>query len=238
MKQRILLPLLACVAALAAPAGASAGINELAPIGTNAASCPGFSETDCGIVVVRQTGFQAKVGTTKAFTTSKTSGNVVAWTVSLAGVAATKVTTTSKRFGGSPKAAIVVLAPLGKSNFKVVGKGPLEDLTKYLGTTPTFSLPTALPIKPGQVVGLSIPTWAPILQIGLGSDTSWRSSKPLKESVAQDYRTQRALVGDTTQAFFGALYQRARMVYSAWVVPTPTPAKTTTTKSTAKKTTP
>lgn len=229
VKQRLLLPVLACAALSAAPAVGHAAVTELAPLGSSTASCPGFSEADCGIVVVRQTGFQAKVGTTKAFSTSKTSGHVVAWSVSLAGVAASKVKDVSDKFGGSPKAALVVLAPLGKSRFRVVQKGPLEDLTKYLGTNPTFALPTALPIKAGQVVGLTVPTWAPILQIGLGSDTSWRSSKPLKETVAGDFRTQRALVGETTDGFFGALYQRARMVYSATVVPTPTPAKTTKT---------
>lgn len=230
MKQRLLLPLLTCFAALGLPAASQAAVTELAPIGQSTASCPGFSEDDCGIVVVRQTGFQTKVGTTKAFTTAKSSGSVVAWSVSLAGVAASKVKTVSDKFGGTPKAAIVILAPLGKSNFRVVQKGPLEELAPYFGTTPTFALPTALPIKPGQVVGITIPTWAPVLQLGLGSDTSWRSSKPLKESVAQDYRPQRALVGETTDGFFGALYQRARMVYSATMVPTPTPAKTTPTK--------
>lgn len=227
MKHRHLLPLLALLAALVAPAAATAGVTELAPLGTSVAGCPGFAEKDCGIVVVRQTGFQAKVGTTKAFTTAKTSGDVVAWSISLAAVAASKVKNVNKQFGGAPRAAVVVLAPLGKSQFKVVQKGPLVDLTKYLGTIPTFALPTALPIKPGQVVGITIPTWAPVLQLGLGSDTSWRSSKPLKESVAKDYRPQRALVGTNADASFAALYQRARLAYSATVVPTPTPAKTT-----------
>lgn len=244
MKHRFLLPLLAVAASCAVPAVTWGAVTELAPIGSSTASCPGFSAADCKIVVVRQTGFQAKVGTTGAFSTQKVSGNVVAWTVSLAGVPAAKVKTVSDTYGGTPKAAVVVLQPLGKSNFRVVGKGPLVDLTDYLGTTPTFALPTALPIKPGQLVGITVPTWAPILQIGLGSDTSWRSSRPLKESVAGDFRTQRALVGDTTDGFFGALYQRARLVYSATVVPDPTKAKTapttktTSTTPTTPKTTP
>ncbi len=225
MKHRHLLPLLALLAALLAPAAATAGVTEIAPLGTNTAGCPGFAENECGILVVRQTGFQAKVGTTKAFTTAKTSGHVVAWSVSLVSVAASKVKEVNDKYGGAPRAAVVILAPLGKSKFKVVQKGPLVDLTKYLGTTPTFALPTALPIKAGQVVGITIPTWAPLLQLGLGSDTSWRSSKPLKESVAKDYRPQRALVGTSTEASFAALYQRARMAYSAVMVPTPTPAK-------------
>ncbi|MDQ8044510.1 MAG: hypothetical protein AAGC46_07465 [Solirubrobacteraceae bacterium] len=236
MKQRLLLPLLAITAMLAVPAAVSAAITEIGPLGTSVAGCPGFSAADCKIVVARQTGFQAKVGTTTAFTTAKATGNVVAWSISLVSVPAAKVKTVSTTYGGAPKAAVVILQPLGKSNFRVVGKGPLVDLTDYLGTTPTFALPTALPIKAGQVVGITVPTWAPILQLGVGGDTSWRSSKPLKESVEGNYGTQRALVGDTTDGFFAALYQRARLVYSATVVPNPAKTKTTTTSTTAKTT--
>lgn len=227
MTHRFLLPLFAIFAVLASPVGASAALTELGPLGTSTAGCPGFAADDCRVVVARQTGFQAKVGTAKSFTSSKTSGDVVAWSVSLVSVPAAKVKEVNESYGGAPRAALVVLAPLGKSRFRVVQKGPLVDLTKYLGTTPTFALPTALPIKSGQVVGITVPTWAPLLQLGLGGDTSWRSSKPLKESVAQDYRPQRALVGTSTDASFAALYQRARLAYSATMVPTPTPAKKT-----------
>lgn len=241
MKHRALLPLAASIAALSAPSASQAAVSEIAPLGTATAGCPGFEAQECKIVVVRQTGFQAKVGTTGAFSTASSDGHVVGWTVSLAGVDASKIKTVSDSYGGAPRAALVVLAPLGKSRFNVVQKGPLEDLTNYLGTSPTFVLPTALPIKKGQVVGITVPTWAPMLATGLAADTSWRSSKPLKEVVADDFKTQRALVGDTTQGFFGALYQRARLAYSATVIPTPAakappkaPAKTPT-KTTPKK---
>ncbi|MBJ7470189.1 MAG: hypothetical protein JHD16_02765 [Solirubrobacteraceae bacterium] len=225
MKSRFF-PLFAVLAGLAAPASANAALTEIAPLGTASAGCPGFAEQDCAVVLARQTAFQAKVGTTKAFTTVKSSGHVVAWTVSLVSVSAEGVKNVNSRYGGAPRAALVVLAPLGKSRYKVVEKGPLVDLTKYLGTNPTFALPTALPVKAGYVVGITVPTWAPMLQLGLGGDTSWRSSKPLKESVDKDYRPQRALVGTNAEASFGALYQRVRMAYSAVMVPTPTPAKT------------
>lgn len=227
---RRLLPALLAAAALTAPASASASLTEIAPLAGATAGCPGFAEQDCTVVLARQTAFQAKVGTTKAFSTIKTSGHLVAWSISLMAVAADGVKNVNSRYGGAPRVALVVLQPLGKSRFRVVQKGPLEDLTKYLGTTPTFALPTALPVKSGQVVGITVPTWAPVLQLGLGSDTSWRSSKPMKESVAKDYRPQRALVGTSTEASFAALYQRVRIAYSATLVPTPTPAKTTTKK--------
>lgn len=219
--------LLTFIAALALlPASsAQAAFTELPPLGDTKPSCAGLPEDRCGVLVVRQTGFQAKVGTTRAYSTVKQSGHLVAWTISLLGLSKKAVTDVSRNFGGAPRAAIVVLSPLGKSRYRVVRKGPLIDLTKYLGTTPTFALPTALAVKKGQIVALTVPTWAPILQLGLGGDTSWRSSRPMKETIDDNFGTQRALVGDSVDGNFSALYQRARLAYSATFLPVPTAAK-------------
>jgi hypothetical protein len=214
---------------------ASAAISEIAALGENKPGCPGFDAKNCRIVLVRQTGFQAKVGTTKNFTTIPSNGHIVAWTLPLAAVSASQVEDVNSRYGGAPKVAVVVLAPQGKSVYKVVQKGPLLDVTKYLGTTPTFALPTALPVKKGQVVGITVPTWAPVIQLGLGADTSWRSTRPVKDVVQENFASQRALVGSTTTGSFAALYQRARLTYSATFIPLPTPAKSSTSKSTTKK---
>jgi hypothetical protein len=234
--RKLLLPLFALAAGLGAAAPASASISEIAALGDNKPGCPGFDAANCRIVLVRQTGFQAKVGTTKNFTMATSSGHVVAWTLPLAAVSTADLTKVNSLYGGAPRVALVVLAPLGKSMFKVVQKGPLVDVTKYLGTTPTFALPTALPIKKGQIVGITVPTWAPVIQLGLGSDTSWRSTRPLKDAVQENFASQRALVGSSVQASFAALYQRARLAYSATFVPTPTPAKAAATKTTTKTT--
>src|SRR5690349_6603923 len=98
MKHR-LLPILAVLAGLAAPTAAHAGITEIGALGTATAGCPGFAEQDCAIVLARQTAFQAKVGTTKSFMTAKTSGHLVAWTVSLVSVSADGVKNVNKRYG-------------------------------------------------------------------------------------------------------------------------------------------
>jgi hypothetical protein len=213
----------ACCGVTAAPAGAA--ISEIAALGDNKPGCPGFDAKNCRIVLVRQTGFQAKVGTTANFTTAPSAGHLVAWTLPLAAVSAAQVEDVNSRYGGAPRVAVVVLAPQGKSMFKVVQKGPLVDVTKYLGTTPTFALPTALPIAKGQVIGITVPTWAPVIQLGLAADTSWRSTRPVKDVVQEDFASQRALVGSATTGSFAALYQRARLSYSATFVPTPVPAK-------------
>lgn len=231
--RKLLLPLASVAALLGVVAPAQGSIAEISALGDNKPGCPGFDANDCRIVLVRQTAFQAKVGTTKSITTAPSDGHVVAWTLPLAAVASSQVTKVNKSYGGAPRVALVVLAPLGKSSFKVVQKGPLIDVTSYLGTTPTFALPAALPIKKGQILGLTVPTWAPVIQLGLGADTSWRSTRPLKEAVGENFASQRALVGTATTGSFAALYQRARLTYSATFVPTPTPIKSSTTKTPA-----
>ena len=95
----------------------------------------------------------------------------------------------------------------------VVAKAPLQQLTDYFGQTVQFPLATRCAIRKGQYVGLTVPTWAPTLQIGLGSDTSWRSSRA--ETGCLDVTTQFALVGSRTSAFFRCLYKTARLTYSA-----------------------
>ena len=78
----------------------------------------------------------------------------------------------------------------------VVAKAPLQKLTDYFGQTAQFPLAQALRIRKGQYVGLTVPTWAPALQIGLGSDTSWRSSRAAAGCL--DVTTQFALLGGRT----------------------------------------
>lgn len=243
---RRFLPLFAAIAmALVAPSAASASLKaltEVAPLGDAKASCPGFEPKDCAIIVVRQTGFQAKVTTTRNYAVAKRAGSLVAWSVSLYAPSEADTKKLSDGYGGTPKIALVVLEPTTgkgkeklKVGYKVVQKGPLIDVSKYLGTTPTFALPEALPIKKGQVVGITVPTWAPILHLGFGADTSWRSSRPTKDTREGNFSAQRALVGSTEEASFSALYQRARLAYGAVMVPTPATAPKKKASSATKK---
>ena len=108
----------------------------------------------------------------------------------------------------------------GKKLLRTVrAKAPLQKLTDYFGQTVQFPLARALRIRKGQFVGLTVPTWAPTLQIGLGSDTSWRSSRA--QAGCLDVTTQFALLGGRTSAMFRCLYRTARLTYSATFIPDP-----------------
>jgi hypothetical protein len=218
----------ACAALLAAPAAASAKITEIGalPVGVRG-GCPENCQA-----VSRTTGYQAKVGPDRALYQVPADGRVVAWTIALGKPGPKQTAFFTERLGGESQAALVVLSPSNKLARQVVAKAPLQTLTDYFGTIVQFPLDRSLPVKKGQYIGLTVPSWAPALQIGLGSDTSWRASRPADSCVAGPAQT--ALVGSRQTAKFACLFRTARLTYSATFVSMPTketaaPAPKTTT---------
>jgi hypothetical protein len=211
---------LAAISALALtlPAAAPAAIAELGQLpGGVLGVCP----LNCQ-AVSRTTGYQAKVGPDRGLYQAPADGRIVAWTVALGDPGPKQTAFFAERLGGESQAAVVVLGAEKKLVRRVVAKGPLQRLTDYFGQVAQFPLEQTLPIKKGQYVGLSVPSWAPALQLSLGSDTSWRASRP-KDSC-NDTSTQFALIGDRRAVPFGCLYKTARLTYSATFIPTPVKA--------------
>jgi hypothetical protein len=216
----------ACAATLAVPGAASAKITEIGALpGGVRGGCPENCQA-----VSRTTGYQAKVGPDRALYQAPADGRIVAWTIALGKPGPKQTAFFTERLGGEAQAALVVLAPDKKLSRQVVAKAPLQTLTDYFGTIVQFPLERTLPVKKGQYIGLTVPSWAPALQIGLGSDTSWRASRPADSCVAGPAQT--ALVGTRGSAKFACLFRTARLTYSATFIPTPTkdsaPAKDAT----------
>lgn len=207
--------MLALGAMLVVPAAGQAKITELGamPDGVSG-SCPGSCQA-----VSRTTGYQAKVGPNRTLYRAPADGRIVAWTLALGKPGPKQTAFFNDRLGGAAQAAIVVLDPGAKLVRTVVAKGPVETLTDYFGTTVQFPLVRTLAIKKGQYVGLTVPTWAPALQVALGNDTSWRSSR--SGDACTDTATQSAMVGSRVRATFKCLYRTARLTYSATFVSTP-----------------
>ena len=212
---------LAAFAALALPAAAPAKITELGllPEGTLGA-CP----LNCQ-AVSRTTGYQAKVGPDRTLYQAPADGRIVAWTIALGNPGPKQSAFFSERLGGESTAAIVVLATDKKLVRRAVAKAPLQKLTDYFGETVQFPLEQTLAIKKGQYIGLSVPSWAPALQLGLGNDSSWRASRSKRLCTDPAVTsTQTALLGNRSSGEFGCLYKTTRLTYSATFIPRPTPA--------------
>ena len=89
-----------------------------------------------------------------------------------------------KTFGSGSRVRLVVLRPAAKKRGQVMPKtlvamGNEIRLEPLFGKKVTLPLTTTIPVKKGDVVGLSVPTYAPILPLApSGTADAWRSSRP------------------------------------------------------------
>jgi hypothetical protein len=223
MKTRTTCCALAVLAiALILPAVAPAKITEIGvlPETTPAtvASCPG---NPC-LAVSRTTGFQVKVGSSYRPLTSKRAGTVVAWTISLGKPSATQIKFFNTNEGGEAEAAIAILREVpGKPhlNYKLIAQGPPVKLKPYFGKTAQFPLERTIPIRKGDIVALTVPTWAPALALGFGHETSWRASRARSQCSSTSSQSTQTAIGSAVQ--YICLYQTARLTYSATLISTP-----------------
>ena len=190
-----------------------------------AVSCPANCQA-----VGQVTGFEVQQGTAKNPFTRKRRGKVVAFSVTLGKPKTSDINFFNKLFGSPPQAQLAVLKPGTKNRYRVTGISPPFDLSKYFGSTPTFALPRPLTVKPGYVVALTVPTWAPAFAVNLGNDEAWRSSRDPQH--CDDVQQKAAQVTRGQLASYQCLYRTARLMYTATFIPDP---RVTTPPTTPKK---
>src|SRR3954454_13543601 len=221
LRRLALLPLLA---AALIPASVEAKIIELGQTAQQPApSCPA---KPC-LAVSRTTGYQAKVGPQRGIFTATAPGRIVAWTIALGDPTKKQIKFFNTTLGGPPSAGITVFRPGDNLYGTITGQSPVEPLTPWLGETVQFPLEKTLTVKKGYTVALTVPTWAPALAIGFGSDTSWRASRTKKQ--CDDTSTQTAITTLGTVTRFLCLYKTARLTYTVTMITDPVPPKKATT---------
>jgi len=209
------------VLALLVPAAAPATLAEIGIIPTTTpATVPSCPATPC-LAVSRTTGFQVKVATNRNPLSAVRTGTVVAWTITLGKPNATQIKFFNANEGGTAEAGIAVLRAQPKPNltYKLIAQSPLVKLQPYFGKTAQFPLETTIPVKKGDVIALTVPSWAPALALGFGNDTSWRASRPKKQCTSTSAQTDHTALGSPVQYY--CLYQTARLTYSATLISTP-----------------
>lgn len=206
---------------LALPALSGATLSEVGVIGeTTPATTPSCPSSPC-LAVSRTTGFQVKVGSQTNILAAPRAGTIVAWTISLGKPSATQIKFFNTNEGGPSEAGIAVLRPQAKPNltYKLISSSPLVKLEPYFGKTAQFALETTLRVKKGDVIALTVPSWAPALALGFANTTSWRASRPRTSCSSTSTQTAHTLVGTNVQYY--CLYRTARLTYSATLVSTP-----------------
>ncbi len=220
-KRKALISLVAAAAlTLALPGFSLATLTEVGVIpATTPPTTPSCPASPC-LALTRTTGFQVKVATMRSLVTVPREGSIVAWTVSLGKPNASQVKFFNSNEGGAASAALAILRPQRRPNlsYKLIAQSPTVQLEKYFGKTAQFPLASSIVAKKGDIIALSVPTWAPVLALGFNNETSWRASRPRSSCSSTSIQSVQS-VGATVQYF--CLYRQARLTYSATLVSTP-----------------
>jgi hypothetical protein len=206
---------------LVLPAVAPATIAEVGVIpATTPETVPSCPASPC-LAVSRTTGFQVKVTTNTTLMDAPKAGSIVAWSITLGKPNSTQTKFFNANEGGVAEAGIAILRAEKSPNltYKLVAASPTVKLEKYFGKTAQFPLETTIKVKKGDIVALTVPTWAPALALGFGKDTSWRASREKKQCSSTSSQSTQTSVGSAVQYY--CLYQTARLTYSATLVSTP-----------------
>ena len=256
MKRRLSVALATCGAlcagALALFGGsASAASVQLGDTATPVAAphcLKGDSPTACRIILTHTTAVPAMSDGIVNPTRVNQEGWVVGFSVGLSRLSSNDKTATgfigglNTTYGGDPELQLTVLKPGPKNTFTVAAESPVFPVLPYLGRVfntplsapPKFSALTALHVVRGEVLGLTVPTWAPVLGYGLAKDQfAYRQSRaancshPVK--VGQTAQTK---VNQTAQ--YQCYYTGTRVEFNATELTDVKPPRTYVGKPTTK----
>jgi len=230
----------AVVAALAAAAlaPALASATEI-QVGVTASplispTCPaGVSANDCTIVLTQVTAFETLRDSVADPTLITQSGVISSFSVGLAGTAtitSSDITYLDKTYGGVPEVQLTVLQPVGKTalpSYRVAGQSPVYEVQSQLGQVAEIPLITPLPVVRGEILALTVPTWAPVLSFDL-STTAFSYSQSRKQTTTSTGSSCNTSAGANLAqqtvgelSYYSCNYLGTRVEYSALEITTP-----------------
>jgi hypothetical protein len=219
----IAIALAGCLAALvvtAAGAGAATGSRTTVVLGSTATtpdpSCPELPCQAVGSV----TGFQVSTEQGSLPFRVRRNGKVTAWTLTLSEPTSMQRSFFNGFFGTPPEARLAILRRVPGTEpprYNLRRQGSVHVLSPYLGQTVKFG--ASLKVEKGDIVGLTIPTWAPAFAQDLSAKDAWRASRePGKCTNTTDVRQGEPQEKPGTRATYGCRYSTARLLYTATVV--------------------
>jgi hypothetical protein len=179
-------------------------------------SCPNLPCQAVGSV----TGFQISNSQTSLPFRVPREGKVKAWTLTLAQPTSSQRNFFNGFFGVPPEARLAILRRVAGTNpprYSLSSQGSIHVLSPYLGQTVKFG--ASLKVQQGDIVGLTVPTWAPAFSQGLTPNNVWRASRePGKCTNSTDVRQGEPQQKVGRRATYGCKYSTARLLYTATVV--------------------
>jgi hypothetical protein len=171
---------------------------------------PDPAKNGCNIVLTRATALETIRDGVIYPTTVRKACHLVAFTVGLAAITKNATQTAHQviagldaSYGGTTRVALTVLkggkGTAGNRPWTVVAESPIIHVQPYLGFVVQIPLTTPIAVTPGEVVALSVPTWATVLSYDLNAKKfAYRQSRKTNCAHAGHYQDAQLTVGQTT----------------------------------------
>jgi hypothetical protein len=169
--------------------------------------------------IAHLTGYQTRFGAHKNPYQVNNRGKITAVTVRLGNPTAAQLKFFNQGFGAPTIRLSVLKKPKPDTkhhtDLRLVDQSEVIDVSKYLGSTPTFVLSRSLvvPGGPPATIALTVPTWAPVFTINRPKNETWRASTPAKDCENAGVQSAHQTVG--TVKFYDCAFKGARLLYHA-----------------------
>jgi len=179
-------------------------------------SCPELPCQAVGSV----TGFQVSTDQGSLPFRVRKDGRVKSWTLTLSEPTSKQRSFFNGFFGTPPEARLSILRRVPGTEpprYNLRRQGSVHVLSPYLGQTVKFG--ANLKVEKNDIVGLTIPTWAPAFAQGLSAKNAWRASREegkCTNTTAVRQGSPQEKPG--ARATYGCRYSTARLLYTATVV--------------------
>jgi hypothetical protein len=213
----------AATGALLAPAASARYLELGGQADAVALNCPGTTESPC-VAAVRMTGYQGRAsGGPKNPYYIRRDGFLTMFTVQLAKPTPEEIKFFQDNFGTPSTARISVLRKgttrKTRLDHRLIAQSDTFELDRFFGSKPTFVFARPIPVKKGNWIAITVPTWAPLLATPVDSSNWWRSSRP-KGSCKPPGSLHQFAMEDLRQVNeFGCTYHGARLLYTVTYVP-------------------
>jgi hypothetical protein len=161
-------------------------------------------------------------------TRARHAGRVVAFTVGLSALDTNRsirkqeIQQEDLNFGGTTRVQVTVLRRVGAARhlrWKVTAQSSAFHVQPYLGHVVQIPLNRTLPVRAGDMIALTTPTWAPVLALNQDQKKfAYRQSRKSNCSKAPGASQAQETIGQKT--VYGCKYPGTRVEYTATEVTT------------------
>jgi hypothetical protein len=153
-------------------------------------------------------------------------GKIVAFTVKLGKLTQIQIDAFNARIDKPSQVRLSVLRrgkKKGRRNdHRLLAQSEVFAVNNYFGSSPTFVLDEPLEVERGNVIALTVPTWAPVLTpVPAGDDAVWRASRPKDgcTTTSTKLAPNSAMERVGRLATWGCNYKNERLLYTATLIP-------------------